>query len=140
MSDGGKYFNPKLLEVPARTCRICKNTDCPEQGRKVDWRCDNYEGDCQGADGRQEPGVSIPGPPRGLRVTRERMTDKDKSPVQLAPGMQMLVGELLDKTCVQPIRRAGPKVGRNDPCPCGRYGRKYKKCHYGLEIPRGPRE
>jgi hypothetical protein len=27
-----------------------------------------------------------------------------------------------------PIRRAGPKVGRNDPCPCGS-GKKYKKCH-----------
>jgi len=29
---------------------------------------------------------------------------------------------------VQPIRRAEPKVGRNDPCPCGS-GKKYKKCH-----------
>ncbi len=27
-----------------------------------------------------------------------------------------------------PIRRAEPKVGRNDPCPCGS-GRKYKACH-----------
>jgi len=27
-----------------------------------------------------------------------------------------------------PIRREGPKVGRNDPCPCGS-GKKYKKCH-----------
>jgi uncharacterized protein len=26
------------------------------------------------------------------------------------------------------IRRPGPKVGRNDPCPCGS-GRKYKVCH-----------
>ncbi len=26
------------------------------------------------------------------------------------------------------IRREGPKVGRNDPCPCGS-GKKYKKCH-----------
>jgi hypothetical protein len=26
--------------------------------------------------------------------------------------------------------RAGPKVGRNDPCPCGS-GRKYKKCCEG---------
>jgi uncharacterized protein len=26
------------------------------------------------------------------------------------------------------IRRDGPKVGRNDPCPCGS-GRKYKNCH-----------
>ncbi|HDQ41487.1 MAG TPA: preprotein translocase subunit SecA [Desulfonatronum sp.] len=27
----------------------------------------------------------------------------------------------------QPVRRDQPKVGRNDPCPCGS-GRKYKKC------------
>jgi uncharacterized protein YecA (UPF0149 family) len=24
--------------------------------------------------------------------------------------------------------RAGAKIGRNDPCPCGS-GKKYKKCH-----------
>lgn len=27
----------------------------------------------------------------------------------------------------QPIRRESPKVGRNEPCPCGS-GKKYKKC------------
>ncbi len=27
-----------------------------------------------------------------------------------------------------PIRRTEPRVGRNDPCPCGS-GKKYKKCH-----------
>jgi len=27
----------------------------------------------------------------------------------------------------EPIRRTGPKVGRNDPCPCGS-GKKFKKC------------
>ncbi|MBI3321865.1 MAG: SEC-C domain-containing protein, partial [Candidatus Omnitrophica bacterium] len=27
-----------------------------------------------------------------------------------------------------PVRHAGEKVGRNDPCPCGS-GKKYKKCH-----------
>ncbi len=27
-----------------------------------------------------------------------------------------------------PVKRQGPKVGRNDPCPCGS-GKKYKKCH-----------
>jgi preprotein translocase subunit SecA len=27
-----------------------------------------------------------------------------------------------------PVRRNEPKVGRNDPCPCGS-GKKYKKCH-----------
>jgi uncharacterized protein len=29
---------------------------------------------------------------------------------------------------VETIHRASPKVGRNDPCPCGS-GRKFKKCH-----------
>jgi preprotein translocase subunit SecA len=29
---------------------------------------------------------------------------------------------------VQPTRRDGPKIGRNDPCPCGS-GQKFKKCH-----------
>jgi len=27
-----------------------------------------------------------------------------------------------------PITRDGPKIGRNDPCPCGS-GKKYKQCH-----------
>jgi SEC-C motif domain protein len=29
-----------------------------------------------------------------------------------------------------PVKREGPRVGRNDPCPCGS-GKKYKKCHGG---------
>jgi preprotein translocase subunit SecA len=28
----------------------------------------------------------------------------------------------------QPVERATPKVGRNDPCPCGS-GKKFKHCH-----------
>jgi preprotein translocase subunit SecA len=28
----------------------------------------------------------------------------------------------------EPVRRSSPKVGRNDPCPCGS-GKKYKNCH-----------
>jgi preprotein translocase subunit SecA len=31
-------------------------------------------------------------------------------------------------TAKQPVVNGGPKVGRNDPCPCGS-GKKYKKCH-----------
>ena len=31
----------------------------------------------------------------------------------------------------QPVTRAQPKVGRNDPCPCG-CGKKYKQCHGAL--------
>ncbi len=29
---------------------------------------------------------------------------------------------------IETVRREEPKVGRNDPCPCGS-GKKYKKCH-----------
>jgi preprotein translocase subunit SecA len=32
------------------------------------------------------------------------------------------------RVSVAPVRRDGPKVGRNDPCPCGS-GQKFKKCH-----------
>jgi preprotein translocase subunit SecA len=31
-----------------------------------------------------------------------------------------------------PVTREGPKVGRNDPCPCGS-GKKYKQCHGRLD-------
>jgi preprotein translocase subunit SecA len=38
------------------------------------------------------------------------------------------MAEASERGTIRPIRRAGPKVGRNDPCPCGS-GKKYKKCH-----------
>ena len=40
---------------------------------------------------------------------------------------EMLEGERLLPQRVVTFRREQPKVGRNDPCPCGS-GRKYKKC------------
>jgi preprotein translocase subunit SecA len=43
-------------------------------------------------------------------------------------------GHVHDENCghhhhapVTTLRRGGPKVGRNDPCPCGS-GKKHKKC------------
>ncbi len=33
-----------------------------------------------------------------------------------------------DRDAAEPEHRAAPKVGRNDPCPCGS-GKKYKHCH-----------
>ncbi|MBX3680421.1 MAG: preprotein translocase subunit SecA [Rhodocyclaceae bacterium] len=37
-------------------------------------------------------------------------------------------GQADDGSGAQPVVNAGPKVGRNDPCPCGS-GKKYKHCH-----------
>ena len=39
-------------------------------------------------------------------------------------GWKFVDGELVGET---PVVREEPKVGRNDPCPCGS-GKKYKKC------------
>jgi uncharacterized protein YecA (UPF0149 family) len=33
---------------------------------------------------------------------------------------------------VKQVVRQGPKIGRNDPCPCGS-GKKYKKCCLGKD-------
>jgi preprotein translocase subunit SecA len=46
-----------------------------------------------------------PGPPRGSDIVSEAAAAVEKA---------------------RPVR-AGPKVGRNDPCPCGS-GKKYKHC------------
>jgi preprotein translocase subunit SecA len=37
-----------------------------------------------------------------------------------------------DDAVPKTVRREEPKVGRNDPCPCGS-GKKYKKCHGALQ-------
>lgn len=50
--------------------------------------------------------------------------------------LDLLQTEMPPKTPLEPVPpqspttvvRAGPKIGRNDPCPCGS-GRKYKHCH-----------
>jgi hypothetical protein len=42
-------------------------------------------------------------------------------------GTLALDGERDWDEVVAPIKREGPKIGRNDPCPCGS-GKKYKKC------------
>jgi len=54
------------------------------------------------------------GPPPGLEALRTPGPQRgpQPSPTPASP----------------PAARVGPKVGRNDPCPCGS-GKKYKKCH-----------
>ena len=44
--------------------------------------------------------------------------------VKDADGWKFADGEIVGET---PITRDEPKIGRNDPCPCGS-GKKYKKC------------
>ncbi len=53
------------------------------------------------------------------------------APVGRAPVEEMRTASSLEEDNAppaKPVRRDEPKVGRNDPCPCGS-GKKYKKCH-----------
>jgi curved DNA-binding protein CbpA len=62
-----------------------------------------------------------------------RTRDPDKMMYQRVKKLKKLKREagLLDddsdSETEQPVRRTQPKIGRNDPCPCGS-GKKYKKC------------
>ncbi|MEZ4220471.1 MAG: YchJ family protein [Polyangiaceae bacterium] len=51
---------------------------------------------------------------------RERAHFEKRDGVWLFADSEQLAGP--------PVKREEPKVGRNDPCPCGS-GKKYKKCH-----------
>jgi preprotein translocase subunit SecA len=52
-------------------------------------------------------------------------SDQDEAPAQ-AQGTAG--GPRPQRVVAQPVRREAPKIGRNDPCPCGS-GLKFKKCH-----------
>ena len=46
----------------------------------------------------------------------------------LGTGAQGEVVQAFDRHLLRPVAREAPKVGRNEPCPCGS-GKKFKKCH-----------
>jgi preprotein translocase subunit SecA len=99
-----------------------------------------------GANGGERPAVdepvSAPAPrPRarepelalaGARTAPRNLSFND--PGELLSGSRSALGAAQPKEAeggtdeVTTVRRDSPKVGRNDPCPCGS-GKKYKKCH-----------
>jgi uncharacterized protein len=58
--------------------------------------------------------------------------DRELPLADLDDAIEALVESVMDVADItrprRPVERAGPKVGRNDPCPCGS-GRKFKHCH-----------
>jgi preprotein translocase subunit SecA len=53
---------------------------------------------------------------------------KLEEPPLVRPKPQRMVMNRGEEAEPKPVKRTSPKVGRNEPCPCGS-GRKYKKCH-----------
>lgn len=50
--------------------------------------------------------------------------DSDRGETDWTPGLDAAPGNVAG----EPYLRPGPKIGRNEPCPCGS-GKKYKHCH-----------
>jgi preprotein translocase subunit SecA len=65
----------------------------------------------------------------GVKTVPRNLSFNDPSATPSAFARQAQAREASGGTDdVQTVRREGPKVGRNDACPCGS-GKKYKKCH-----------
>ena len=62
---------------------------------------------------------------RGVADKSEDDADQAADGAARKSGKARTVG---DGAKTEPVKRDRPKVGRNDPCPCGS-GKKYKKCH-----------
>lgn len=61
------------------------------------------------------------------RFTAQRPSEPSGVVSDASPRADLSAAEVRQRTGT-PVQRVGPKVGRNEPCPCGS-GKKYKKCH-----------
>jgi preprotein translocase subunit SecA len=86
-----------------------------------------------GSEGSTDAPVRAPAPRRAPQMTMSAQLAPPPSPFGAiggagpqpeAPKPARTGGD----DVVKQVRRDEPKVGRNDPCPCGS-GKKYKKCH-----------
>ena len=68
-----------------------------------------------------------------MEAEQQRVAERMQRQMQASGGGAPVGGALGLETPIQPVATehpvaSGPKVGRNDPCPCGS-GKKYKHCH-----------
>ena len=81
---------------------------------------------CQERGFKQDEGDS-PGAEEALRQRHDEWLETPRPSLEGRRPSEVLEGGRLFPEKVETYRREAPKVGRNDPCPCGS-GRKYKKC------------
>ena len=83
-----------------------------------------------------QPGAQAPAPAKRLKLQHEEASALSAPTVRRggvqqardAGGKRRRPAPAAAPTPVQTYRRARPRVGRNEPCPCGS-GKKYKRCH-----------
>ncbi|WKD48622.1 preprotein translocase subunit SecA [Microbulbifer spongiae] len=66
-------------------------------------------------------------------MEQRRLEEQRRQQLELRHAQASALGESAPQQQAAPARR-GPKVGRNDPCPCGS-GKKFKQCHGRLASP-----
>jgi SEC-C motif len=65
---------------------------------------------------------------KDIRTVEQDLLKDPHNPDEEEIDVYTLVCEGFDEEPTGPIVREEPKIGRNDPCPCGS-GKKFKKCH-----------
>jgi uncharacterized protein len=94
------------------------------------------EADSEDLDNMLFPFLALTGQAKQLALDAgEDWMSEEEEATMLAQVRESLANHLIDvrhywfeKSIPLPVRREGPRIGRNDPCPCGS-GKKYKACH-----------
>lgn len=82
-------------------------------------------------------GMIMVGSPDQVKEAKEQKSDLSQAQASREPGMSRSEAAMREAAMragqqkrqkVETVRRDQPKVGRNEPCPCGS-GKKYKHCH-----------
>jgi preprotein translocase subunit SecA len=60
-------------------------------------------------------------------VVEDEFDNTDESTISMEEVMGKMSGGVPFGSWAEPFRRERPKIGRNEPCPCGS-GKKFKKC------------
>ncbi|MBK9120768.1 MAG: SEC-C domain-containing protein [Phycisphaerales bacterium] len=86
-----------------------------------------WSGDAYGGDDGDAGAAALAGPtPSGLTTSKADATGAGFAGA--SADQQAAMRQQGEGAQPQTIRREAPKVGRNDPCPCGS-GKKFKQCH-----------
>jgi len=87
----------------------------------------------------EKPAAQAPAPSRKLKLQHDEASalaapaarQPARAQAREADGSRRSPRPAAGPAPVQTYRRDRPRVGRNDPCPCGS-GKKYKRCHGAL--------
>jgi uncharacterized protein YecA (UPF0149 family) len=57
-----------------------------------------------------------------------KITDFINNPTDITPEATRNIMDIIGLSVKKPKSQIYVKIPRNSPCPCGKYGKKYKKC------------